>query len=329
MPEVRVGDTRYEREVRAGMRRSGTIRERRTADLPRPAPTTSRTAAVGRALAGGLVMAVALGCGTTLGTAVADRVGASGLAARLIPAALVSVLAVPVVVAVHRRRAAAPLGFGGPGASVRAFLTGVGVTAAAAALVLGAATAGGMLRWSSPDLGTLAGFLVSNAVVALLLEALPEETTLRGHTWTALRERFGGTVTALGTTAVFLLVPAASTVVEAGTARLLGRAPQPIGFAPDGQPPADYLILLAVFGLTLVAARTAVRRSPLWAAIGAHLTFLSVNRLLLEGDARGAGWSAELMTPDAVLLVPAYLLLAAAGFAVCRRFGRGPENGNY
>ncbi|WP_199896711.1 hypothetical protein [Streptomyces niger] len=56
---------------------------------------------------------------------------------------------------------------------MRAFLTGAGVTAAAALLVLGATTMGGMLRWSSPDLGALAGFLVSHTAVALLLEALP------------------------------------------------------------------------------------------------------------------------------------------------------------
>ncbi|CAM5529089.1 hypothetical protein SANTM175S_08975 [Streptomyces antimycoticus] len=72
-----------------------------------------------------------------------------------------------------------------------------------------------------------------------------------------------------------------------------------------------------MFGLTLVAARTAVSRAPLWAAIGTHLTFLTVNRIVLEGDRRGAGWHTEQTTPDAVLLVPAYLLLAAAGFAVC------------
>ncbi|MFD0442402.1 hypothetical protein ACFQ10_07215 [Streptomyces indonesiensis] len=99
----------------------------------------------------------------------------------------------------------------------------------------------------------------------------------------------------------------------------LGRDPAPIGIAPDGQHPADYLVLLTVFGLTLVAARTALVRAPLWAAVGTHLTFLTVNRIVLEGDRRGAGWHIEQTTPDAVLLVPAYLLVATAGFAVCRR----------
>ncbi|WP_431045871.1 CPBP family glutamic-type intramembrane protease [Streptomyces sp. P1-3] len=287
-----------------------------------PAPSHSR--ALGQALIGGLIMATALGVGTTLGSVVADAAGATGWAARLIPAVLVSALALPLVfvAACRGRRSPAPLGFGSAGASLRALLTGVGVTAAAAALVLGAGTAAGMLRWSTPDPVALTGFVVSNGAVAFLLEALPEETTLRGHAWTSLRERFGGTGAALGTTAVFLLVPGASTVVEAGTAHLVGAEPARIGISPEGQHPADYLMLLTVFGLTLVAARTAVGRAPLWVAIGTHLTFLTVNRIVLEGDRRDAGWSADQTAPDAVLLVPAYLLVAAAGFAVCRRVGR-------
>ncbi|WP_055551265.1 type II CAAX prenyl endopeptidase Rce1 family protein [Streptomyces sp. NBRC 110028] len=284
-----------------------------------PVPSAAR--ALGRALLGGLVMAVALGVGTGVGATA--QVG--GFAGRLVPAALVSGVAVPVVWLLTRRagQPLTSLGFGGARASARAFLTGAGVTAGAAALVLGAGTAAGMLRWSAAGPLGLARFLVSNAVVALLLEALPEETTLRGHTWSSLRQRFGGAVAALGTTGVFLLVPGASTVAEAGTVRLLGGEPGPVGWAPDGQHPVDYLILLTVFGLTLVAARTAVRQAPLWAAIGTHLTFLTVNRIALDGDGRHTGWPVEATTPDAVLLVPAYLLVATAGFALFRRAGHG------
>ncbi|QKV92101.1 hypothetical protein HUT19_10385 [Streptomyces sp. NA02950] len=290
------------------------------AEFLRGMPGVAWAGALGRALTGGLIMATALGAGTGLGPAVADAVGASGLAARLIPAALVTATALPLVAVAHRGRSPRRLGFGGPWASVGAFLAGVGVTAAAATLVLGAATAGGLLHWSDPDPGALAGFLVSNAVVALLLEALPEETTLRGYTWTSLRGRFGGTVTALATTAVFLLVPGASTVVAAGAARLAGEDAGPIGIAPDGQNPVDYLILIVVFGLTLVAARTALARAPLWTSIGVHLTFLTVNRIALEGDRRHAGWYVEHGAGDAGLLVPVYLLLVATGFAL---WGRG------
>ncbi|MEV5989110.1 CPBP family glutamic-type intramembrane protease [Streptomyces sp. NPDC052051] len=272
-----------------------------------------------RALGGGLVMAVALGAGTALGPALADIAGVGGLPARLIPAALVTALAVPLI---FRLASPGSLGFGSVARSARAFLTGAGVTATAAALVLGAGTAGGMLHWGRPDLASLTGFLLSNTAVAFLLEALPEETTLRGHTWTSLRERFGATASALLTTAIFLLVPGVASVVHAAVARLIGDEPGPVGLAPDGQNPVDYLILLTVFGLMLVAARTALAGAPLWAGIGAHLTFLTVNRIVLEGNERDAGWPVEQMTPDVVLLVPAYVLVAAAGFVVCGRITR-------
>ncbi|WPW33270.1 hypothetical protein P6B95_41960 [Streptomyces atratus] len=136
---------------------------------------------MGRALAGGLIMAVALGVGNGLGPVLADAAGASGLAARLIAAALVTVVAVPFVLRLSHPRT---VGFGSPGASLRAFLTGVGVTAAIAALVLGAGTAVGLLVWQQLDFVTLVDFLVTNAVVAFLLEALPEGrrcAATRGH----------------------------------------------------------------------------------------------------------------------------------------------------
>ncbi|MFF8652727.1 CPBP family glutamic-type intramembrane protease [Streptomyces huasconensis] len=286
----------------------------------RPGPSAPLPGTLRRALGGGLLMGVALGVGTESGPVIADAVGASGFVARLIPAAAVSALAVPLVVLALRRRGGSlrDLGFGGTGANLRALLIGVGVTGAAAALVLGAGTAAGLLHWSRPDLGTLAGYVVANGVVALLLEALPEETTLRGYVWTALRERFGGAASALATTAVFLVVPGVSTLAGAATARLLGREAGPVGAAPGGQEPVGYLVLLTVFGLMLVMARTAVRRAPLCVSIGAHLTFLTVNRVVYEGDRRGAGWHADVSSPDVELLVPAYLLVATAGFAVWR-----------
>ncbi|WAL99770.1 hypothetical protein [Streptomyces sp. Je 1-369] len=276
---------------------------------------------LGRALGGGLIMGVALGVGTAVGPVLADGLGLTGFAARLVPAALVSAVAVPLVVLTLRRRGTSlrAIGFGGWAGNLRALLVGAGVTSGAAALVLGAATGAGLLTWSRPDLPELAGFLVTNGVVALLLEALPEETTLRGQTWTALRGRFGGAVSALGTTAVFLVVPGLSTVVEAGVAPLVGGDAGPVGLAPGGQNPVDYLILLTVFGLMLVTARTAVRRAPLCVGIGAHLAFLTVNRVVFEGDERGAGWSVHLSSPDVELLVPVYLLVAMAGFAAWRR----------
>ncbi|MFI0712510.1 type II CAAX prenyl endopeptidase Rce1 family protein [Streptomyces inhibens] len=275
----------------------------------------------GRALLGGAVMAGALGAGNALGPALVRALGAEGYVRQLLPAALVSVLAVPAVLWLRASPSTerCPLGLGPPSAAARGFLRGSAVTASSAALVLGGGTAAGWVRWSGPDLAALASFLVSNALVAVLLEALPEETTLRGYAWASLRDRFGGVLSALGTTMVFLLVPAASTVVQAGVARLVGVAAPPMGVTPAGQDPVAYLVLLSVFGLTLVAARTAPGPAPLWAAIGTHVAFLSVNRVVFEGVQRDAGWSAQVAPIHAAVLELGYLVATAAVFVGARR----------
>lgn len=280
---------------------------------------------LGRALAGGSIMALALGSGMALGTPLADAANASGRAAQLVAALPVSLVAAVLVGVVLRRsrRTWSSIGFGETSASVRALLTGVGITAASAVLVLGAGTAMGLLSWARPDLSDLAAFIAVNGLVALLLEALPEETTLRGLTWTSLREHRSAAVAALGTTLVFMAVPGVASMVAAAIRWLTGGEPLPVRLAPPGQHTVDYLILLFFFGLTLVAARTALREAPLWTAIGTHLTFLTVNRITLEGRDRNAGWSAEQASPDAVLLIPLYLLVAAAAFVVCGRLVRG------
>ncbi|WP_181923902.1 CPBP family glutamic-type intramembrane protease [Streptomyces inhibens] len=274
----------------------------------------------GRALLGGAVMAGALGAGNALGPALVRALGAEGYAQQLLPAALVSALAVPAVLWLRASRSTKryPLGLGPPSAAARGFLRGSAVTTSCAALMLGGGTAAGWVRWSGLDLAALASFLVSNALVAVLLEALPEETTLRGYAWASLRDRFGGVLSALGTTMVFLLVPAASTVVQAGVARLVGVAAPPVGVTPAGQDPVAYLVLLSVFGLTLVAARTAPGPAPLWAAIGTHVTFLSVNRVVFEGVQRGAGWSAQVAPIHAAVLELGYLVATAAVFVGAR-----------
>ncbi|MGQ0841957.1 CPBP family glutamic-type intramembrane protease [Actinokineospora sp.] len=189
------------------------------------------------------------------------------------------------------------------------------MTLGSAAAVFAAGTAAGLLRWTTPDLAALAAFVLVNGLTAVRLEALPEELALRGYAWTALRERHRAAVATLVTTALFLLVPGGSMVVHAAI------TPSPIGFVPRGEDPLSYLILLVVFGLTLIAARTATASASLWTSVGTHLTVLTVNRIALFGDERGAGWSAE-AGPEAVLLVPVYLCVAALAFLVIRRGSR-------
>lgn len=163
----------------------------------------------GRALLGGAVMACALGAGNALGEALARLLGAEGYLRQLLPAALVSALAVPAVLGLRAMRSTSrrPMGLGPRSSAPLGFLRGLGVTASCAAVALGAGTGLGWVHWSPLDPAVLASFLVGNALVAVLLEALPEEATLRGYAWASLRDRLGGVLSALGTTAVFLLVP--------------------------------------------------------------------------------------------------------------------------
>ncbi|MFE1772696.1 type II CAAX prenyl endopeptidase Rce1 family protein [Streptomyces sp. NPDC059008] len=272
-------------------------------------------------------MAGALGTGNAVGEAGVRALDLGGYAARLLPAVVVSALAVPAILALRAGRPtrSRPLGLGAPSTVAAGLARGILVTGWCAALVLAGGTAAGWVTWSGLEPAALASFLMGNALVAVLLEALPEELTLRGQAWASLRERFGGAVSALGTTTVFLLVPAASTMVQAGVAHTLGVSAPPVGLAPGGQDPLAYLVLLTVFGLTLVAARTAPGRAPLGAAIGAHLALLSVNRVVFEGDQRSAGWSASVAPDHAAALELACLLATAAAFLGTRllTFRRG------
>ncbi|MEV0704296.1 CPBP family glutamic-type intramembrane protease [Saccharopolyspora sp. NPDC050389] len=268
---------------------------------------------LGRAALGPITMALALG----IATAVAPVAGDDGFAVRLVPAVLTSLIAVPLIVVLWRRRGGLRgLGLTAGLRGLRGFLLGCVVTAASAAVVFGAGTAAGWLRWNALDPGSLAAFLVTNAIIAFLLEAFPEELALRGHAWSTLRSRFGRWAAAVGTTAMFLATPAMSFLVSAGIEVLAGGSPGAIGLAPAGQDPVSYLILLTVFGIALIAARGAT--GSLWTSIATHLTFLTVQRIVLDGETRDAGWSAEMATPDALLLVPAYLLLAAVVFVGVR-----------
>ncbi|WBQ04817.1 CPBP family glutamic-type intramembrane protease [Kribbella sp. CA-293567] len=273
-----------------------------------------------RAALGTLAMALALGTASTAGTALAD---APTWLERLLPALLCAAIAV-LLIRPWRRRS--ELGLTG---GLRPFLIGFAVTGGSAALMLGSGTALGWFRWGSFDLSAVLLFLLTNAVIALLLEAIPEELTLRGHTYSTLRAVHRPWIAATGTTFLFLLAPGLASVVQSVLSRLIGVAAPAPSLAPPGEDPISYFVLLTVFGFTLIAARTCT--GSLYASIATHLTFLTVNRLTLFGADRDAGWSAETTTPDAVLLIPGYLLLATAGYLVIkrsnarRRFGGPPE----
>lgn len=276
----------------------------------------SKRSAWGQAIAGAAIMAVALGASTGIGSAIGTL---DGWGERLIPAVLCTVIAVVGVrLAIGWPRDRLGLG-GGLGESTRAFLLGVVVTGGSAALLFALATVAGWVSWGRLDVSALLFYLAMNALVAVLLEAFPEELTLRGMTWSALRRQYGGLAAALGTTALFLFVSAGSSVVHKGVTSVLGSS-SAIGWAPAGEDPFEYFFLLTIFGLTLVAARTATASKSLWTGIGTHLTFLTINRITLYGEERDAGWSADFVNADAVLIIPGYLILAALAYlAIARR----------
>ncbi len=253
-----------------------------------------------RAAFGAFAMALALG---TAGAASAALSGTPTWLERLLPALLCTAIAIALIRPWRRR---SQIGLTG---GARPFLIGVAVTGGSAVVMLGGGTALGWIEWGPLDLGAVLLFLFTNAVIAALLEAFPEELTLRGHTYSALRATHRPGLAALGTTFLFLLVPGFATVIQSLLSRLIGVSSPAPSIAPPGEDPVGYFILLSVFGLTLIAARTST--GSLYAAMATHLTFLTVNRLTLLGDDRDSGWSAELTSPDAILLIPGYLLLAA------------------
>jgi len=251
-----------------------------------------------RAAFGAAAMGIALGCSITVSGAVHNQ---------LVPALVCTLVAVLLIRPIRRRH---ELGLRDAG---RGLLTGLLMTGGSAVAVLGAGTVAGWITWGRLELHRVLLFLLVNTIIALLLEALPEELTLRGHAWSALRSRYGGLLAAIGTTALFLLVPGIASAVQLVLGTIFEQNTQELSFVPPGQDAASYLFLLTIFGFTLVAARAAT--GSLWASVATHLTFLTVNRLTIDGAGRDAGWSASLVSQDA-LLVPAYLVLAALGYYV-------------
>jgi uncharacterized protein len=222
---------------------------------------------------------------------------------------VIFVVVVPLVWLLYRR-----LGHDGPRdlGLVRPIgaLIGALVVAGSAMLVFGADAALGGTRIESIDAFAFGRFLMINAAIALALEALPEELALRGYTFHALRLRWRTVPAAVLTTALFVLAPGLSSVIAWALTIPIGQPVAP-SFAPGGQEPWAYLLLLAVFGAMLVTARVAT--GSLWACVAAHLMFLTINRGLLASDQFDAGLTVQ-MKPGGEILVLVYLVLATLAF---------------
>lgn len=258
-----------------------------------------------------LLMAFALGGGSALGAQIADMANISGFAARLISAGFVTLIAASGVYALHKRVrfSAKTIGLTELRPSLRGVGFGMAVNVAVLVLVFGPALFFDLITFSAIDTPLLISFLVTNAVIAFLLEALPEEATMRGVGYSSLRSKFTAVKSALLTTGLFMLVPGLSTVFAGVVNKPFDGSFGYMGIVPEGENVIDYMILLFVFSLTLIAARLATRSRTIWTSIVFHLTFLTVNRILIQ-DSSNTGVAVDLASPDAILLVPLYTLLA-------------------
>ncbi|SHG94426.1 CPBP family intramembrane glutamic endopeptidase [Streptoalloteichus hindustanus] len=284
-----------------------------------PAATT-RVWALVRALLGACVMAVALGAAAAVGQAVHTRTGLAGLPRQCLVAVICLVIAVSLIALLRGRvdrRPMSGLGFTGGGAGPRSFGLGVLVTAGSAAVLLGAGTWAGWLEWGPLTASKLVEFLVVNALVAFVLEAFPEELVFRGYVYRTLNQALRRWTSFLVTILLFCFTGAASTVVQFAVGTVLGEDVPAPSFAPVGQDPVAYAVLFPIFGTALLVAR--ITTGSLWTSIALHLTYLTVIRVTFDGESRNAGLSVTATTPDALVLVPGFLLLTTAVFLVISR----------
>lgn len=286
-------------------------------DAPRK---PARARALARGVLGTCAMAVALGTAGAVAQAVQSRTGMSDTARQFLIAALCLLIATSLIVLLRRgadREPMSGLGLTGWATGLRTFALGVAVTGGSAAVVLGLGTWAGWFEWGPLDAPKLAQFLLVNTLIALALEAFPEELVFRGYVYVSLNRALRRWTAALTTVLLFCFAGAGSTVVNFAVGTLLGSNPAAPGFAPPGQDPVAYAVLFPVFGTALLIAR--ITTGSLWTSIAVHLTYLTVARIALEGADRGTGWSAQPTTPDALLLIPIFLLLTTVVFLLVKR----------
>ena len=213
--------------------------------MPPPPPAPERTALpvpLLRAAAAVLVMAVALAVAGLL----TERPGGGGsFVERLLPAALVSVIVVPAILVLRRRwdrRYPAGIGLTDLRTSLLSLLLGAAVVLGCGAIVVAVASLAGGISWNGFDATEFLTVLAVNTVIALLLEALPEEVSIRGYALTALRSRWTRGVAARLATAAFLALPPIALGLQSVLSALVGLAPLPWSLAPANEDALTYLL---------------------------------------------------------------------------------------
>ncbi|PPF46041.1 hypothetical protein C5B85_05145 [Pseudoclavibacter sp. AY1F1] len=212
-----------------------------------------------------------------------DATAASGFGSRVLVASCVTVIVVGAVLLLRRRldrRVLAGIGLTGLRSGASGFGLGFGVLAASGLAVLLLLDLTGVIRLLSINPPQLLSFLATNTVVALLLEAIPEELAIRGYALTNLRDAFPPAAAVVLNIATFLVVPVLALALQWMLSEARG-ASDGLLFAPAGNDPIVYYTMLAAFGYLLVCARDSTASATVWTCIGAHLGWLTMNRLVL------------------------------------------------
>lgn len=262
------------------------------------------------------VFILSLGIANGLSVSGATAYGWPRLTTSLVQAALCTGLTVAGIWCLVRRTGISPATVGWHRSGLlRDLATGAVVVLVAASLVLGPARAVGLVTVTAVDPGALVLFLLTTVVVATGLEAFPEELAFRGFTYSTLRLRWSPLLAKIGATVLFVAAPGLSTVVSSLLEWALAGGPSPYyAVAPAGEDPAVYVIFLTVWSATLLAARLVT--GSIWTGVSAHLMMLIINRLVLSPT---SGVEVRLSHPDAVLVLPAYVLLAGLLFSLLGR----------
>lgn len=268
-----------------------------------------------RAFTAAAIMGVALALATWLG----GLTGASAspdqpFVSRITVAGTVCVAVVGVILLLRLRIDRAPLaemGLTGLRSDARGFLLGAAAVLACGAVVIGPITLFGWARWTDLDAVALIGFIASNSIIALLLEAIPEEIAIRGYALSSLRQGFTTRIAGTLGIVTFLLVPP----IALGTGWVLEQSNGGGIFAlsPGGQDGLTYYAMLAAFGLLLTYARDSTEASTVWTCIGAHLAWLTVNRIVLGG---ANGIRVELAPGAEVAFFAIYTVVAVTAFSL-------------
>ncbi|GAB3743107.1 CPBP family glutamic-type intramembrane protease [Microlunatus parietis] len=283
-----------------------------------PTTTTGRPSwrlTLGRALAAMIIFCVALGVASGIGLGVATMMGWPWPAGPLLQAALCTVITLAGIGWLARvtRSAAEWYGFR-RSKIIRDLGIGVGVIAAAALVVIGPTAVLGGIHFQGVDPAPLLAWLGVTVIVATGLETFPEELAFRGLAYSSLRGRLRPFLAATAATVIFVLAPGLATTITALVTRALGAGEPPwYSLAPAGQDTVSYLMLLVLWSCCLIQARQVT--GSIWVGVGAHLLLLIINRTLL-GSATGSG--VELASPDLILIIPGYVILATVGFGLLR-----------